>query len=162
METNGRASFDLKKQVRKLKTDIELQRLVYGIDAHENGLADITLVVGGAVISGKAIGVREYYERLGQQMVKNITDEQVAKTQLESYRKKGIQIQEKTDRMLKNDDVSDEEWFESLPRFIHLTNLQMTLGFGLTAAPIVLRLKIESIDGFALGSIASHTKVHTP
>ena len=153
MEPQQEKIFDLKSKIIENRTDIELQRLVKGINYHERGRVSVTLVVSGAIISGTAIGIKEYYELIGDIYTRGINDPKEAEEEREYYKKIGKKHFEEVRQSMDDDDVSDEDWFLSLPRYIHLKDVLLPVGIGLSSAPIVLRLKIESVDGYSLGSI---------
>ena len=122
--------------------------IVSAITAPDSPGIPITVVVGGAVISGRLIGEQSYFGRLAVTLgVAEISPDTHLPELLDSWTE------------LAKDQLANERPFE--PRFLHLENAIPVAA----AAPIVaeegllMRIRLSDVQGFALAELRPSTRL---
>jgi len=104
---------------------------------------DITLTVGGFLISGRVIGVRQYFDELGEYFAKPFHFSQNAEEVSETFKKIGEQCS----------CVSPSEQTEN-PSYIHLKNVKFYDASGKAVSGSTWwRGRISEVNGFAPGKV---------
>jgi len=114
----------------------------------------ITLTVGGTLITGMMIGVKDYYCLLGSQM-RNMMAGTVGETLETFYRSIG----DKSQQQAKEEPQDEAQLFreKSGPNFVHLKNAQIATPQGLvpTDSTMLWRGRVSQVQGFSLGRVRS-------
>ena len=157
METNGEDKSRLFLKERTSPQDIELQKWVELLNMSPTAQQSITLIVGGSIISGIAIGRGQYHRREGEQFVElrlknGLSDEKETEDLKRKYDEEANKMEENVKQRYNDEEVGEEEWYDNLPHYIHLKDVHLPVGLGTGAAPdfMQLRLKLSSVDGFSL------------
>ncbi|MGE0454323.1 MAG: hypothetical protein AB7O37_16555 [Vicinamibacteria bacterium] len=130
----------------KIRSDWFLQYLVSRFAGPEGGFP-VTLLVGGALISGKLISSRDYFDGLGDQIANAMASVGGAPVKLFT------EVVEELDKRKETADPDDLSQFE----FIHLRDarfLQSRQPLPSNYEGNLWRGKIEAVDGFILGELA--------
>jgi hypothetical protein len=122
-------------------TDSYLQILVKMVnDVEERISLPITLLVGGTLVSGLLIGIREYFESFAEEFTKTFADREAAASVRESI----------------VPDLSAPSEGDPLPQYIHLKDARYygAPGGPIVAGPGVLwRGRISEVGGFHYGRL---------
>ena len=130
--------------------DYQLEMLVALVDAQSVSI-NITLSIGGSLVSGKLVSGKEYFNSFADQMSSGFKDmgvsEATAKTMREQLAQPGEVFHgESTDPKLK-----------TKPLYLHLKNARIISGnASYTSQSTWYRARLSAVDGFFLGeAIAS-------
>lgn len=111
----------------------------------------ISILVSGTIISGKLIGVKEYYYLYGKQWIDSVdfTDPESAK----NFENRWKTLGDEAERNLK--ETMEKGGMIEPPHFIHLKEAKVISGSLLVPSNhgMLWRGKISTINGFSLGSL---------
>ena len=113
---------------------------------------DVTLTVGGSIISGVLISGKTYFEELAVMMEENSNGAgDLSKTLADLWRPNGAVY------AFEKPDDAPEDWSPPSIGYIHLRNARYFLsGQPIPSAPGMLwRGKLSSVDGFSIGSFSA-------
>lgn len=114
-------------------TDVFLQTLV-SMNNSKCTEMPVTLIVGGSIVSGVLIDVKQYFESIGKQLS---TDEETQKA------------------VAKYSDLDTEKNWP--PQYIHLKNARFLSSTGMVPANegVLWRGKVNAVSGFTFGKFSS-------
>jgi hypothetical protein len=132
------------------RVDWFLQSLVDMVNSSTSNVSfNVTLSVGGVLVSGELIGGQHYFDGFGAEFTKSF-DENAAKTAKESFSKLGeIYRQGGSDET-----ASGKAGTSAGPSYIHLKNARFSRTDGKPASSakgVWWRGKLSAVDGFTLG-----------
>lgn len=119
-----------------LRPDGVLRLFVRLADKEQLHNMDVTLTVGGTLISGKMVGKKQYFEGVVEKAAESIGGD-TATSLFKLFA--GI--------------ASEPHADELKPDFIHLKNAKILKGDGTFIADIWWRGRLSAIDGFSFGSL---------
>ena len=120
------------------------------INPSEGGEIDLTLNVHRTLVSGTMIGMKQYYEKLGQSFMKNLNVYGTKDGGIEAKKT----LQDMFDK-IKQPPTEEDLKKRVLFNHIFLKDVQIYTGSGKVKAPLWIG-RIASVDGFVLGELLSY------
>jgi hypothetical protein len=150
--------FDRRRR-RRADLDRFLQLLVRMANhAGDDAIMNITLFVGGAVVSGYLTSIEKYFEGIAEEMASTTEDEEIASA-LRRFADLGKRFE--PDDEPGPEDATDEQIEErdlAGPHYIHLRDAHMFVP-GQSPMPanrgVWWRGRLEAVDGFMLGGLSA-------
>ena len=129
-------------QSTTLKTDVDrfLQTLVSIVNQTNVGV-EITLSVGGLLITGELVSVKNYFEGVAREMISTRADFATKEAFQMSFRHACNQYEPESE------DSNDNQ---PLPTYIHLKNAKPLQADGLSHKGMWWRSRLSAVDGFSL------------
>lgn len=134
-------------------SDPFLSALVRGADRGKaedrTGGSDVTVIVGGTLISGTLTGEAQYFSMIAEGFQKGAAgDPELAEAPAYFVQRSRLATQ----------DAAEEEYE---PSFLHLRNVQIAGGPGLIKThDFMMRIRLSEVQGFGLGTLST-TKKHS-
>jgi len=120
------------------------QQFVHAVATDVNAELPVILAIGGAVVSGRLIGPRRYFQEFGAEIAKNLN---ASEEQRQALQRGYMDLAEKNDESLRRRVAEDS----SPLQFFYLRDARFIGGVALSSAEGLLwRGRVASIDGWSV------------